>query len=173
MTLQLPSILQQYSVAAINRTLYEDGSRNVALFGLGQLGGIPAELQKHRCVGSVNDAIKLFNSKLKSLVDDLNTNFPEATFTYINVYNILPIIGTLSVLDRPCCKVLETMTEGLCAPGEGPYLLRGIYLFYDNFHPTEIANRVAANRAYNALLPSDAHPMDIRHLIRNNHVYDD
>ncbi|KAJ8545380.1 hypothetical protein K7X08_017963 [Anisodus acutangulus] len=168
------ALITQYSQHL--RTLYEDGARKVALFGLGQIGCIPAELQKHntrRCVGSTNDAIKLFNSKLKSLVDDLNINFPDAKFTYINMYSISSIIGTVSVLNRPCCEVLETVPEGQCAPGETPCLLRGIYLFYDNFHPTEIANRIATNRAYNALLPSDAYPMDIRHLVRTNNVYDD
>ncbi|MCD7460145.1 hypothetical protein HAX54_042954 [Datura stramonium] len=172
----------QYATALIDqysqhlRTLYEDGARKVALFGLGQIGCIPAELQKHntrRCVGSTNNAIQQFNSKLKSLVDDLNTNYPDAKFTYINMYSISSIIGTVSVLNRPCCKVLETMPEGQCAPGETPCLFRGIYLFYDNFHPTEIANRIATNRAYNAFLPSDAYPLDIHHLIKNNIVSDE
>ncbi|KAH0696929.1 hypothetical protein KY290_014346 [Solanum tuberosum] len=173
----------QYATALIDqysqhlRTLYEDGARKVALFGLGKIGCIPAELQKHNtrsCVSSTNNAIQQFNSKLKSLVDDLNTNFPDAKFTYINMYSISSIIGPLSVFTRPCCNVLETMPEGQCVPGETPCFLRGIYLFYDNFHPTEIANRIATNRAYNALLPSDAYPMDIHHLIRtNNVVYDE
>ncbi|CAN4105701.1 unnamed protein product [Withania somnifera] len=172
----------QYATALIDqysqhlRTLYEDGARKVALFGLGQIGCIPSELKKHktrRCVGSTNNAIQEFNSKLKSLVDDLNTDFPDAKFTYINMYSISSIIAPLSVVNRPCCRVLETMPEGQCAPGETPCLLRGVYLFYDNYHPTEIANRIATNRAYNALLSSDAYPMDIRHLISNNVVNDE
>ncbi|PHU26019.1 hypothetical protein BC332_04351 [Capsicum chinense] len=173
----------QYATALIDqysqhlRTLYEDGARKVALFGLGQIGCIPAEMKKHNtriCVGSTNNAIQQFNRKLKSLVDDLNTNFPDAKFTYINMYSISSIIAPLSVFNRPCCKVLETMPEGQCVPAETPCSLRGIYLFYDDFHPTEIANRIATNRAYNALLSSDAYPMDIRHLVmKNNIVYDE
>ncbi|KAF3678997.1 putative LRR receptor-like serine/threonine-protein kinase-like [Capsicum annuum] len=75
----------------------------------------------------------------------------------------------LTVFNRPCCKVVETM-PGQCIPGETPCSLRGIYLFYDDFHPTEIANRMATNRAYNALLLSDAYPMDIRHLVMKNNI---
>ncbi|XP_009757859.1 GDSL esterase/lipase At5g45670-like [Nicotiana sylvestris] len=168
------ALIEQYSQHL--RTLYEDGARKVALFGLGRIGCIPDELQKHntrRCVSSTNDAIQLFNSNLKSLVDNLNTNFPDAKFTYINMYSISSIIDTFSVLNRPCCEVSETMPEGQCVPGETPCLLRGIYFFYDNFHPTETANMIATNRAYNSLLSSDAYPMDIRHLVRNKNVYDE
>ncbi|OIT37872.1 PREDICTED: GDSL esterase/lipase At1g29670-like [Nicotiana attenuata] len=168
------ALIEQYSQHL--RTLYEDGARKVALFGLGRIGCIPDELQKHntrRCVGSTNDAIQLFNSNLKSLVDNLNTNFPDAKFTYINMYSISSLIDIFSVLNRPCCEVSKTMPEGQCVPGETPCLLRGIYFFYDNFHPTETANMIATNRAYNSVLPSDAYPMDIRHLIRNNKVYDE
>ncbi|XP_075091117.1 GDSL esterase/lipase At1g29670-like [Nicotiana tabacum] len=168
------ALIEQYSQHL--RTLYEDGVRKVALFGLGRIGCIPDELQKHntrRCVGSTNDAIQLFNSNLKSLVDNLNTNFPDAKFTYINMYSISSLIDIFSVLNRPCCEVSESMPEGQCVAGETPCLLRGIYFFYDNFHPTEIANMIATNRAYNSVLPSDAYPMDIRHLVRNNKVYDE
>ncbi|KAM3284829.1 hypothetical protein P3S67_023628 [Capsicum chacoense] len=41
------------------------------------------------CVGSTNNAIQQFNSKLMSLVDDLNTNFPDAKFTYKHVQHFI------------------------------------------------------------------------------------
>lgn len=99
--------------------------------------------------------------------------FVTFTITELAIFICL-FSDPLSVFTRSCCKVLETMPEGQCVPGETPCLLRGIYLFYDNFHPTEIANRIATSRAYNALLSSDAYPMDIHHLIRkSNVVYDE
>lgn len=183
--------------------MYEDGARKITLFGLPQIGCIPDELKKHStllCVDSTNEAVQLFNKNLKALVDDLNTNLPDAQFIYINMYSISSAIGTLNIssihivfffspyciliichvlfsaltlLNYPCCQVSKIMPEGQCIPGKAPCLIRPTHLFFDNFHPTEIANSIAINRAYNALLSSDAYPMDIRHLVTGNKLYYD
>lgn len=187
--------------------MYEDGARKITLFGLPQIGCIPDELKKHStllCVDSTNEAVQLFNQNLKALVDDLNTNLPDAQFIYINMYSISSAIGMLNIsyiniyypfliqkknchvlfiyfllfsaitlLNYPCCQVTKIMPEGQCIPGKAPCLIRSTHLFFDNFHPTEIANSIATHRAYNALLPSDAYPMDIRHLVTGNDLYYD
>ncbi|XP_055829604.1 GDSL esterase/lipase At1g29670-like [Solanum dulcamara] len=161
-------LVQQYAQQL--KTLYGDGARKIALFGLPQIGCIPQELQKHntrKCVDSTNEAIQLFNEKLKSLVTDLNTNFPQAKFTYINMYSISSIMGTLSFLNYPCCNVSKTIAEGQCVSGQAPCHLRAAHMFWDNFHPTENGNLIAIMRAYNAFLPSDTYPVDISHLIQS------
>lgn len=161
-------LIQQYAQQL--KTLYEDGARKIALFGLPQIGCIPQELQKHntrQCVDSTNNAVQLFNEKLKSLVTDLNTNFTQAKFTYINMYSMSSLMGTLSFLNFPCCTVLKTTAEGQCAPGQDPCHLRAAHIFWDNFHPTENGNIISIMRAYNAFLPSDAYPVDISHLIQS------
>ena len=76
--------------------MYSDGARKIALFGLPQIGCIPDQLNQHStifCVDSTNKAVQLFNKNLKALVDDLNTNFPDAKFIYINMYSISSAIG--------------------------------------------------------------------------------
>lgn len=166
-------LIQQYSQQL--KELYEDGARKIALFGLPQIGCIPDQLKRHStlfCVDSTNKAVQLFNENLKALVGDLNTNLPDAKFIYINMYSISSAIA-ITLLNNPCCQVSKTMPEGQCVPGKSPCLLRATHFFYDNFHPTEIGNSIAALRAYRALLPSDSYPMDIRHLIRANNMYYD
>lgn len=37
---------------------------------------------------NINSAVQLFNDKLKSLVNDLNTKFTDSKFTYINIFGI-------------------------------------------------------------------------------------
>ena len=37
---------------------------------------------------NINSAVQLFNDKLKSLVNDLNTEFTDSKFTYINIIGI-------------------------------------------------------------------------------------
>ncbi|XLR27369.1 hypothetical protein S83_055269, partial [Arachis hypogaea] len=57
---------------------------------------ITMEQGKWCCLG-INDANQIFNNKLKSLVDQLNTQLPDARFIYINSYGIFQdIISNLS-----------------------------------------------------------------------------
>ncbi|KAL5053698.1 hypothetical protein RYX36_034380 [Vicia faba] len=62
-----------------------------------------------------------------------------------------------------CCKV---GSNGQCIPNEEPCMNRNLHPFFDEFHPTEVVNKVLANMAYNAPFPGFAHPMDISHLVK-------
>lgn len=70
------------------QTLYSSGARKVAVFGLGKIGCVPAEMVMNNateCVEEINQAVDLFNTKLVSLVDYFNAKFDGAKFTFINV----------------------------------------------------------------------------------------
>ncbi|XP_058735806.1 GDSL esterase/lipase At1g29670-like [Vicia villosa] len=62
-----------------------------------------------------------------------------------------------------CCKV---GSNGQCIPNEEPCKFRNLHPFFDEFHPTEVVNKVVANMAYKAPVPACAHPMDISHLVK-------
>ncbi|KAI3468926.1 hypothetical protein Pfo_025589 [Paulownia fortunei] len=138
-------------------TLYNFGARKVSVSGLGPIGCIPAELARgtngSACVDSINNAVQLFNDKLKLLVNDLNNNLTDAKFIFIGALNLRPedlfALG-ISILSTPCCKVSNT--TGQCIPGQTPCPIRALHLFYDNFHPTEIVNKVVATAAYTDML---------------------
>ena len=72
----------------------------MAIFGLGAMGCTPGELAKFgaspgsACVDEINDAVQLFNDRLKLLVDDLNAKFSDARFTYINIFTIGSVDAT-------------------------------------------------------------------------------
>lgn len=94
-----PFFVSQDNDAADNKllihfqTLHEFGARKVALFGLGLIGCSPAELDAFphpntACVDGLNAAVVLFNNKLKSLVNDLNNQFQDSKFTFIDVFSI-------------------------------------------------------------------------------------
>ncbi|GAB4827121.1 hypothetical protein Ancab_034008 [Ancistrocladus abbreviatus] len=147
-------------------TLYKYGARRVVLFGLGPLGCLPLFRSTGKCEDRINDAIQLFNSRLKSLVDDLNQDYPDAQFIFVNTFSIvspnLSALG-LSVLDVPCCGVGDMY----CLPFSVPCKNRNSYAYWDNAHPTEAANKVLASRAHRAQDPNDTYPMDIRSLVRS------
>ncbi|KAM3234177.1 hypothetical protein P3L10_019536 [Capsicum annuum] len=159
-------LTQQYAQQL--KTLYGDGARKVVLFGLPQIGCIPQMLQTQKtrtCVDSTNEAVQLFNDKLKSLVNELNNNFTDAKFTIVNIYSMSSLFSGLSFLNFPCCNVSKTVAEGQCVPNTAPCPIRAAHAFFDNFHPTETGTMVAILRAYYSLLPSDTYPMDINHLL--------
>ncbi|KAK1382109.1 GDSL-like Lipase/Acylhydrolase superfamily protein [Heracleum sosnowskyi] len=162
-------LIQQYSKQL--KALYNYEARKVAVFGLGLIGCAPAVVSKFGanasgCVDRVNAAVALFNEKLKPLVDDFNSNLTGAKFIYINTTNINlgdPIAAGFSVF-TPCCIASVDFGKGQCEPNLPPCSDRDIYIFWDEFHPTQRSNNITATRSYMAASPFDSYPMDIRSL---------
>ncbi|XP_034697270.1 GDSL esterase/lipase At1g29670-like [Vitis riparia] len=157
------ALIEQYSQQL--KTLYGYGARKLALFGLGLIGCAPAELASFgpspgsNCVDAINDAVRLFNTGLVSLIDDLNKNFTDAKFTYINFYEIgstnLTAFG-FKVTNMGCCG-----GQNACLRSSTPCQNRSEYAFWDQFHSTEAVNLIFGQRAYKSQTPSDAYPIDI------------
>ncbi|CAM8885795.1 unnamed protein product [Rhodiola kirilowii] len=166
-------LIQQYSQNL--RTIYNYGARKFVLIGVGQVGCSPSVLAQRSpdgktCVAEVNNANKIFNTKLKSLVDQYNSNFTDAKFIYIDAYGIFndlltkPASYGLKVTNAGCCGVGRNTGQITCLPLQTPCSNRKEYLFWDAFHPTEAANTVVARRSYTAQSSSDAYPFDISRL---------
>lgn len=79
------------------KTLYQNGARKVAIFGLGPIGCTLGQVKRNHpwgfCVDSINIAVYLFNIKLRTLVAELNRVFHDAKFTFINIQNM--VVGPL------------------------------------------------------------------------------
>ncbi|XP_054800684.1 GDSL esterase/lipase At1g29670-like isoform X2 [Prosopis cineraria] len=164
------ALIQEYSQHL--RALYELGSRKFALFGLFLLGCVPNELTNHGdgsllCVKEENRAVLMFNDKLRGLVDQLNEEFSDAKFIYVNsalISSKSPLLdGLRSIGKSGCCQV---RADGMCDPNKSPCAERSLKMFFDSFHPTEAANHFLATLAYKSLFPIFAYPMDISHLVR-------
>ena len=73
--------------------MYLYGARKVVVFGLGGIGCVPSELDMYGtgdsvCINSTDSAVRKFSDKLKPMIDDLNSNLPNAKFIYINSSSI-------------------------------------------------------------------------------------
>nr|KJB57346.1 hypothetical protein B456_009G159200 [Gossypium raimondii] len=84
-------LIQQYTEQL--QALYNYGARKFALIGVGQIGCSPNELAQYSgdgktCVERINAANRIFNDKLKGLVDQFNNANSDAKFIYINAYGI-------------------------------------------------------------------------------------
>ncbi|CAL5214242.1 unnamed protein product [Lathyrus oleraceus] len=159
----------QYAVALIQehltylKALYELGARKFSLIGLSLIGCIPHGKNDSLCVEEHNRAALLFNNKLKSVVDRFNKEFSDAKFIFINTAIITENSLKQDMKILTCCKV---GSNGQCIPNEEPCQNRNLHPFFDEFHPSEVVNKVLANMAYNAPVPAFAHPMDISHLVK-------
>ncbi|KAD4982501.1 hypothetical protein E3N88_19172 [Mikania micrantha] len=160
-------LVQQYSQRL--KTIYNLGARKFVVFGLGQIGCTPHEITRfgtngEPCVQWINDAVKLFNDELKRLVEELNSDYLDARFIFINLTSISAPQGDVPLPNTPCCNQLRE--DGQCVPGSKPCLFRALTVFYDGFHPTEIANTIIGTRSYVSVSPTDTYPYDISHLAR-------
>nr|GEV59286.1 GDSL esterase/lipase At1g29670-like [Tanacetum cinerariifolium] len=157
-------LIQQYSQQL--KRLYKMGARKIVLFGLAPIGCTPTEISRYhvndkRCVKSINDAVELFNIKLRLLVDKLNHDKHDAKFTFINVTHISLVQQVMPLPNVPCCKL---KVDGQCAHTTVTCLVRELSIYYDGFHPTEFANTIIAKRSYVAISHMDASPYDISRL---------
>ncbi|KAK3431083.1 hypothetical protein EUGRSUZ_E02867 [Eucalyptus grandis] len=166
-------LIQEYSQQL--RTLYNYGARKVVLIGVGQIGCSPNALAQSSadgttCVDRINVACQIYNNKLKSLVDQLNTNLSDARFIYVDAYGIFQDLMTrpasfgFSVTNAGCCGVGRNNGQITCLPFQTPCQNRNEYLFWDAYHPSEAANIIVGRRSYSAEAPTDAYPIDIRRL---------
>lgn len=153
-------------------TLHKFGARKFAVFGLGRVGSTPAVQAScgtngSACVDNINNAVELFNTRLKSLVVDLNGNISNAKFIFINSSGIALTSPSLAsmIADVPCCELLGTGPAAeQCKPNGSTCSNRNNYIFFDGVHPTEVVSTLFGQRAYKAQFPTDAYPFDIMHL---------
>ncbi|CAI0475342.1 unnamed protein product [Linum tenue] len=132
---------------------FEYLARKVALAGISNIGCTPSLIATlgtngAPCVNSVNQLVVPFNTRLKSLISQLKLSYPDAKFAYLDSVRVGTLVGAVfrfaafRIRATPCCQV-STVT-GLCLPNTVPCSRRPSYLFWDAFHPTELANQLAA-----------------------------
>ncbi|KAJ8439186.1 hypothetical protein Cgig2_029724 [Carnegiea gigantea] len=145
------SCLSLFGMAPFS-TLYNCGARKFASTGVGHIGCSPNELGQRStdgmtCGERINSANRMFNARLKSMVDQFNDELADARFGATNAGR---------------CGVGRNNGQITCLPLQTPCLNRNEYLFWDAFHPGEAANAIIGRRSYKAESPSDAYPFDIQ-----------
>ncbi|CAI0418759.1 unnamed protein product [Linum tenue] len=156
-----------------NLKMYTMGARKVIVTSVGQIGCIPYQLASNnssRCNEKINDAVSMFNSGLKRLVQRFNggTELPGAKFVYLDFYKSTSDLYRNSsqygfeVIDKGCCGVGRNNGQITCLPLQQPCPDRRKYLFWDAFHPTELANVLLAQSSFST--QSFTYPINIQQL---------
>ncbi|XP_031392278.1 GDSL esterase/lipase At1g29660-like [Punica granatum] len=141
------------------RTLHEYGARKIMLTGVAAIGCMPYLLAKSpqtssRCVEYFHSAVRIFNAKLKALVDDLNRDYSDSKFIYIEFFESLQ-----EILDSPsygfnikksaCCGRGRYNGRIPCLPNLIPCRDRDQYVFWDPYHSTEAASLIQVKKLFN------------------------
>ncbi|KAF9670177.1 hypothetical protein SADUNF_Sadunf13G0041400 [Salix dunnii] len=154
--------------------LYSTGARKIAVFGLIRVGCMPSNRQQHpneldenSCAYKLNEDIQIFNTKLQTLVKELNAKHADAAFTYINSYEIDSDVTNngFKFTSESCCKVIESGSVP-CKPLSIPCADRSEYVYWDGAHFTEAKAWAFGKRAYKRGSPQDAYPYDISELVQ-------
>ncbi|KAA8546265.1 hypothetical protein F0562_002996 [Nyssa sinensis] len=152
--------------------LYNLGARKVVLAGLGIMGCIPSILAQSangRCSDEVNQLILPFNANMKTMINNLNTNFPGLHIVYIDIHNMFQDILTnhrsygFSVINQGCCGIGRNRGQITCLPFQTPCPNRNRFVFWDAFHPTEAVNIIMGRKAFNGDT-SAVYPINIQQL---------
>ncbi|WOL12693.1 GDSL esterase/lipase [Canna indica] len=171
---------QDYANLLLNKytrqilALHSLGLRKFLLAGIGPLGCIPNQrasglVPADRCVDQVNQIVGYFNSGLRSLVKQLNTDHQGAFFIYGDTFRGLgeilnnPSRYGFSVIDSGCCGLGRNRGQISCLPFAIPCAERNQYAFWDAYHPTEAVNLILAERAFTGP-PEDVYPINVQHL---------
>ncbi|PSS19393.1 GDSL esterase/lipase [Actinidia chinensis var. chinensis] len=168
------TLLQDYSRQLTD--LYNLGARKIVVAGVGQIGCIPYQLARYngngsKCNEDINSAITLFNSGLRKLVDGFNNGqLPGSKFVYLDSFQSSKDLVAnaasygFKVVDKGCCGVGRNNGQITCLPLQQPCEDRSTYLFWDAFHPTEVANIIFGKKSYSSRSQSYAYPINIQHL---------
>uniref|UniRef100_A0A0E0JTV4 GDSL esterase/lipase n=1 Tax=Oryza punctata TaxID=4537 RepID=A0A0E0JTV4_ORYPU len=151
--------------------LYSVGLRKFLLAGVGPLGCLPSLRAsglgpRGQCVDQVNQMVGFFNQGLRSLVDQLNSDHPDAMFIYGNTYDAVhdminnPHKYGFRVVDSGCCVLGE---DGTCEPYAEPCERRERHVFWDAYHPTEAVNLALAQTAFNGTR-RQVYPLNLQQL---------
>ncbi|KAL3534584.1 hypothetical protein ACH5RR_003045 [Cinchona calisaya] len=159
------------------KRLYNLGARKFVLMSVNPNGCTPMARTlrplHEGCIQSLNRAVHLFNTNLKTLVDDIKLEMPGSELVLVNSYKIIrdiikdPASKGFKDAKNACCKV-PSIEEGgtgpLCKRGGSICSNRKTNVFFDGLHPTEAVNFVIANKAYYSNSRAEVYPINIKQL---------
>uniref|UniRef100_A0A6N2LDE6 GDSL esterase/lipase EXL3 n=1 Tax=Salix viminalis TaxID=40686 RepID=A0A6N2LDE6_SALVM len=141
--------LMANSASSFVQELYELGARRIGVFSAPPVGCVPSQRTlaggaERECAENLNEAAKIFNSKLSKKLDSLASSLPSGRFVYLDIYNpLLDLIQNprkygFQVADKGCCGTGTLEVSILCNQYTSETCADvSDYVFWDSYHPTE------------------------------------
>ncbi|KAK6916790.1 GDSL lipase/esterase [Dillenia turbinata] len=141
------------------QTLYNLGARKFGIISVPPIGCCPSQRVKNTttngCLEGMNDFARTFYSTIHVLLRNLSSQYPGMKYSLGNAYEM-----TINVIEHPqeanftevsmaCCGAGTLNGEAGCTPKANLCNNRHEFLFWDLFHPTQAAAKIAAFTLYN------------------------
>ncbi|KAG6648416.1 GDSL esterase/lipase EXL1-like isoform X2 [Carya illinoinensis] len=147
------------------KEIYELGARRIGVLGAPPIGCVPSQRTLaggilRQCSERHNQAAKLFNTKLSSTLDSLNSSLDNSRIVYIDAYNsLLDLIENpqkygFEFVDKGCCGTGDIEVAVLCNQASATCTNASNYVFWDSYHPTEAAYKTLIDQILKKYLPS-------------------
>ncbi|ESW25453.1 hypothetical protein PHAVU_003G037200 [Phaseolus vulgaris] len=149
-------LLSQFTLRI--QRMYSLGARKFLVNNIPPAGCFPSKAIHTRPIGKcdekINKGIMFYNKRLREVLHKLQSKLPGFTFVHSDLYGFLKKMqqngSYYGIVERwkPCCP--NTISGDLkCKPNSVPCANRDTHLFFDPFHPTQIANQVYALHCFN------------------------
>ncbi|GLJ15012.1 hypothetical protein SUGI_0245090 [Cryptomeria japonica] len=159
----------------ILRQFYNLGGRRVLVTSTGPLGcapGVKATRSRNgECAAELQRATSLFNSQVRSVVNRLNNEASAQVFTFADKYSMNmglftnPAAYGFVDTTNACCGQGRYNGVGLCTAASNLCRNRDSYLFWDNYHPSEKANRIIVDEFFEGS-SSVMSPLNLRQMMK-------
>jgi phospholipase/lecithinase/hemolysin len=155
--------------------LHHLGARKLVITAVGPLGCTPLRRRLNdteECSDKVNSLVKKYNKHLRSMLQQLKSDFNDINYSYFDTYKVfLDLIQTptnygFTYFKAACCGSGKLNAESFCVALFNATLCpnRKDHIFWDAVHPTEAADHVLVDMIYNGSQPI-AFPINLKQLI--------
>ncbi|XP_044507144.1 GDSL esterase/lipase At5g55050-like [Mangifera indica] len=139
------------------RALLNLGARKFGIISVPPIGCCPSQRIYNAtggCLEELNEYARAFHVSMETLMCKLSSEYKDMKYSLGNTYEM-----TINVIDNPavfkfkevksaCCGDGKFNGESFCVPNATLCSKRHQYLFWDLFHPTQTASKLAAVTLY-------------------------
>ncbi|KAL8188691.1 hypothetical protein R6Q57_029711 [Mikania cordata] len=138
--------------------LYNLGARKFGIISIPPIGCCPSQRIRNStggCLEIENTFARAFHSSLDALLKKLSFKLPDMKYALGNSYemtiNVInhPQLFNFTSIETACCGKGWLNAEKTCTPEANLCSNRDEYLFWDLYHPTQYASKLAATTLYN------------------------
>ncbi|XP_061342253.1 GDSL esterase/lipase At5g55050 isoform X2 [Gastrolobium bilobum] len=161
-----------FSLKVQLQRLYDLGGRKFEIAGVGAIGCCPEFRLKNNteCLVEANYWSVKYNEGLQSMLKEWQSENRGIIYSYFDTYAAIsdliqnPASYGFAEVKAACCGLGVLNARAPCLPVSNLCPNRQDHIFWDQFHPTEAASRIFADRIFNG--PSSyTSPINMRQLV--------